>query len=191
MGGLEPPREQVLGLLPLPELGYMAMVPPGGLEPPPRGSRARHAALTPQRDFELERMAGFEPAPQGLEGPQAAVTPHSPFDTHRLSKNPLLRAGGRQGIRTPSVSEVKSLGFALAKARVNPRAPRTGETGLRPVSGPSARTARFTPTRLSSGPFEDKPPRDLAHVTRGLQAKQKGLLGEHPQKAWFHDESGP
>jgi hypothetical protein len=100
MGGFEPPRRQALDLPPLPGLGYMVMVPPGGLEPPLHGLRARRAALTLRRGMELmlgieprrrpyqsrmlplhhisvERMIGFEPIPQGLEGPQAAVTPHS------------------------------------------------------------------------------------------------------------------
>src|SRR5688572_13554121 len=59
-------------------LGYMAIGPSGGLEPPLHGLRARRAALTPQREWiSLERMTGLEPVPQGLEGPQAAVTPHS------------------------------------------------------------------------------------------------------------------
>ena len=49
MGGFEPPRGQALDLPPLPGLGYMAMVPPGGLEPPLHGLRARRAALTPRR----------------------------------------------------------------------------------------------------------------------------------------------
>ena len=91
---------QALDLLPLPDWATWPLVPLGGLEPPPRGLRARHAPLTLQRGLELipgiepghrpyqgrrlplhqisvERMAGFEPAPQGLEGPQATVTPHS------------------------------------------------------------------------------------------------------------------
>ena len=66
------------------------VIPPGGLEPPPRGLRARYAALTLQRG--LERMAGFEPAPQGLEGRRATVTPHSLWFGLRES-NPSLRAG--------------------------------------------------------------------------------------------------
>ena len=47
--GFEPPHRQALDLPPLPGLGYMAMVPPGGLEPPLHGLRARRAALTPRR----------------------------------------------------------------------------------------------------------------------------------------------
>jgi hypothetical protein len=66
------------------------VVPLGGLEPPPHGLRARHAALTLQRG--VERMTGFEPVPQGLEGPWAAVTPHSLWIGLRVS-NPSLHAG--------------------------------------------------------------------------------------------------
>lgn len=64
--GLNVPR---LPIAPRADGGHV--VPPGGLEPPPHGLRARRAALTLQRESALERMAGFEPAPQGLEGPQA------------------------------------------------------------------------------------------------------------------------
>jgi hypothetical protein len=94
----------------------MELVPPGGLEPPPHGLRARCAAFTLRRevgadpgdrtrtsaipgpqaavtsDQRLERMAGLEPAPQGLEGPRATVTPHSRWFGLRVS-NPSLRAG--------------------------------------------------------------------------------------------------
>jgi hypothetical protein len=94
----------------------MSLVPPGGLEPPPHGLRARCAAFTPRRgigadpgdrtrtsaipgpqaavtsDQRLERTAGLEPAPQGLEGPRATVTPHSRWFGLRVS-NPSLRAG--------------------------------------------------------------------------------------------------
>src|SRR5712692_3186875 len=66
---------QALNLLPLPDWATWPLVPLGGLEPPPHGLRARHAALTLQRG--VERMTGFEPVPQGLEGPWATVTPHS------------------------------------------------------------------------------------------------------------------
>ena len=92
------------------------LVPPGGLEPPPRGLRARHAALTPRRveadriGSALVRPTGIEPVPprwrrgmhlhtQAERGPVLLAGP-SPF--RRFSKNPLLRAGGRQGIRTQS-----------------------------------------------------------------------------------------
>ena len=70
---------QALDLLPLPGWATWPLVPPGGLEPPPHGLRARRAAFTLRRELRLERMAGLEPAPQGLEGPQATVTPHSPW----------------------------------------------------------------------------------------------------------------
>ena len=70
---------QALDLLPLPVWATWPLVPPGGLEPPPHGLRARRAAFTLRREIGVERMAGLEPAPQGLEGPQATVTPHSPW----------------------------------------------------------------------------------------------------------------
>lgn len=42
---------QALNLLPLPDWATWPLVPLGGLEPPPPGLRARHAALTLQRDW--------------------------------------------------------------------------------------------------------------------------------------------
>jgi hypothetical protein len=106
---------QALDLLPLPGWATWPLVPPGGLEPPLHGLRARRAAFTLRRELELipgiepgrrpyqgrrlplhqtslERMAGFEPAPQGLEGPQATVTPHSLWFGLRVTI-PSLRAG--------------------------------------------------------------------------------------------------
>ena len=88
---------QALDLLPLPDWATWPVVPPGGLEPPLHGLRARRAALTLRGSgadprISVERMAGFEPAPQGLEGPQATVTPHSLWFGLRVS-NPSLRAG--------------------------------------------------------------------------------------------------
>jgi hypothetical protein len=58
---------------------------------------------------------------------------HRPIDIRQLSKTPLFRAGGQQGIRTQSLPSRR--------------------TGLRPVSGPSARTARLaTAPGLEPGP---------------------------------------
>jgi hypothetical protein len=82
---------QALDLLPLPDWATWPLVPPGGLEPPPPGSRARHAALTLQSGWsrhggsnpdlgrtraacfrchhgDVERVAGFEPVVISLEG---------------------------------------------------------------------------------------------------------------------------
>ena len=42
---------QALDLLPLPNWATWPLVPLGGLEPPPRGLRARHAPLTLQREW--------------------------------------------------------------------------------------------------------------------------------------------
>src|SRR5262245_37427289 len=73
------------------------MVPPGGLEPPPRGLRARHAALTPRRGWSewrdsnphleawkargrryptlaLDRPTGIEPVPP--RGQRGMLPPH-------------------------------------------------------------------------------------------------------------------
>ena len=79
--------------------------------------------------FALDRPTGIEPVPprwqRGMLPPHPGRTwtgvAHRPIDIRQFSKTPLLRAGGRQGIRTQSLP--------------------WGRTGLRPVSGPSARTA--------------------------------------------------
>ncbi len=89
-GGFEPPLDR-LSTCCLCRIGlHGQLVPLGGLEPPPHGLRARHAALTLQRG--VERMTGFEPVPQGLEGPRATVTPHSLWFGLRVS-HPSLHAG--------------------------------------------------------------------------------------------------
>jgi hypothetical protein len=102
-GGFEPPLDRLSTCCLCQGWATWPRVPPGGLEPPPHGLRARRAAFTPRREIlelipgiepgrrpyqgrrlplhqtSVERMAGLEPAPQGLEGPQATVTPHSPW----------------------------------------------------------------------------------------------------------------
>ena len=131
------------------------LVPPGGLEPPLHGLRARSAALTLRR--EMERMIGLEPIPQGLEGLQAAVTPHSLWFGLRVS-NPSLRGGAAECSSTPRPNRDRL--FADPPTSFSCQRPRSfretlvGSKGFEPkrsswrravlqtASGPSARTAR-------------------------------------------------
>lgn len=229
------------------------MVPPGGLEPPPHGSRAQRAAFTLRREVELmpgsirpagsefgrasmleialrsrgpdvgrarvggcrcirsalERMAGFEPAPQGLEGPQATVTPHSlwfglrvsnpslragdagciphtqaehgpvsltgPWTFRQLSKTPLLRAGGQQGIRTRWLPHPLVPPVWRQRQDSNPD-PRALEARMLPLHH-----AAVVPSRLDR--FEDRTsPRPDAVFLPRVRPKQKGLLGDRPRR---------
>lgn len=193
MGGFEPPLTGSRPVASAVRWATGSLVPPGGLEPPPRGLRARHAPLTPRRG--AGSAYGYRTRPSALATRNAPPHPgrtraggaHRP-DRHsrQLSKNPLLRAGGRQGIRTQS--------------------PPGGRTGLRPVSGPSARTARlatvpgFEPGPTSFGGsdapatprcrFASRPDlllrQNLPVTWRVLLSRQaqnkKGLLGGRPRR---------
>jgi hypothetical protein len=162
----------------------------------------------------LERMAGLEPAPQGLEGPQAAVTPHSRWFGLRVS-NPSLRAGNagclpphpgrtwtgalRRPIDISSVFKDPALSSWWAARDSNPIAP-WGRTGLRPVSGPSARTARlakapgFEPVavvRTHRPSSEDRTsPRPDMRFFRASGPKQKRPSRGSPQKACYSMNAG-
>ena len=174
------------------------LVPLGGLEPPPHGLRARHAALTLQRG--LERMAGFEPAPQGLEGPQATVTPHSPWFGLRVS-NPSLHAGnvGCSSTPRPNMDRCRSPAHRHPSVVKDPAlASRQSRVAVPPVwrqrqdsnPDPRALEARMLPLHHAA---------DSAHVStvrrdttlpltwpaslRGRRGQnKKGLLGDRPRR---------
>jgi hypothetical protein len=84
--------------------------------------------------------------------------------------------------RSVSFQRPRSLRAWWAARDSNPIAPQ-GRTGLRPVSGPSARTTRggccFTYRPYS----ETQPPRDLARLfLRASGQNKKGLLGDRPRR---------
>ena len=204
------------------------LVPPGGLEPPPHGLRARHAALTLQRGVELipgvgsalERMTGFEPVPQGLEGPWATVTPHSlwiglrvsnpslhagdmecslhtqaehgpvlfagPSTSFGCQRPPLLRAGGRQGIRTQRLPRGERV---YGPSADHPLVPPCWRQRQDSNPDPRALEARMLPLHHAatsshgSTVSKTQPPCDRARSSSGLQAKnKKGLPGDRPRR---------
>ena len=174
---------QALDLLPLPNWATWPLVPLGGLEPPPRGLRARHAPLTLQR--EVERMAGLEPAPQGLEGPQATVTPHSLWfglGSHQAEHGPVSFTGPSTcvGCQRPRSCElVGGKGFEPKRSPWGERGygPSADHPLVPPVLGDSARIRtwirelwrlgcfRYTTLPTSLHVFsKTEPPRDLARA---------------------------
>src|SRR5262245_27035709 len=132
MGGFEPPLGQALDLSPLPGWATWSSGPPGwtrtttsrGKNPEccidtTGGRKSFWIGLRVSHPFlhagDVECTSTPRPITDRSRAPVRRVC--------RLSKNPLFRAGGRQGIRTQWP-------------------PAKGRTGLRPASGPSARTAR-------------------------------------------------
>ena len=125
-----------------------------GVQP---GRRPYQGRRLPLHQISVERMVGLEPTPQGLEGPQATATPHSLWFGLRVS-NPSLRAGNAECSSTPRPNAGRwahrpdrhsrqlsknPLLRAVGGKGFEPNRPPEGRTGLRPVSGPSARTARL------------------------------------------------
>jgi len=109
---------QALNLLPLPDWATWPLVPLGGLEPPPHGLRARHAALTLQRGVEL--IPGIEPGRRPYQGRRLPL--------HQIS------SGANDGIRTrtsrlgrpvgdpyPTFALVRPTGIAASRCRVAAR----------------------------------------------------------------------
>ncbi len=225
MGGFEPPLDRFSTYCLCRSLGYMVAGPSGWTRTTTARVKSPACSVDTTEGLKLirsalERMAGFEPAPPGLEGPQAAVTPHSLWFGLRVS-NPFLRVGDAECSSTPrpnagrcvspprspfpSVVKEPALASWWAARDSNQWLPEE-RTGLRPVSGPSARTARLgdsarTRTRphelwrlgcsryttlsfrfTSDLSCETEPPRDLARSLLASGPKQKGLLGGRPRR---------
>ena len=184
MGGFEPPTCRLSTCRLCQGWATWSLVPPGGLEPPLHGLRARRAALTLRRGWSRAACCRYITS--------AFWSEWSDSNRHRKAWKacmpPLhhIRAiGSAYGIRTrPSTlatwnarlhtqaertsavhrrSDILQLSKTLlvsswwAARDSNPNGPRKRTTGLQPASGPSARTARASVTprcRLRSDRFE-------------------------------------
>jgi len=121
------------------------------------------------RSFELVGGKGFEPnrplGENGVTARQRTIRSYHP-------------SGDSAWIRPPSASEEKSLGFALAKPRVNPD-PRALEARMLPLHH-----AAFVV--LHPGHVEDTPSLQPGPCSlMGLRPQQKRPSRGSPQKAWF------
>ena len=112
---------QALDLLPLPDWATWPLVPLGGLEPPPLGLRARHAALTLQRGVEL--IPGIEPG-------------RRPYQDRRLPLHQ-ISSGANDGIRTRTSRLGRPVGdryptFALVRPTGIEPVPPRWQRGMHP-----------------------------------------------------------
>jgi hypothetical protein len=175
---------QALDLLPLPDWATWPLVPLGGLEPRPRGLRARHAPLTLQRG--VGANGGIRTRTSRLGRPAGSRYPHSqlgtgvvhrPIDIRQLSKTPLLRAGGRQGIRTQTL-RLRENGVTARQRTIRTYRPMATAPGFEP--GPSSfggSDASVTPRCrchfTSRTVSKTEPPRHLTQTSSERQAKTK------------------
>jgi hypothetical protein len=185
---------QALDLLPLPDWATWPLVPLGGLEPRPRGLRARHAPLTLQRG--VGANGGIRTRTSRLGRPAGSRYPT--FATSDRCRSPAHRH--------PSVVKDPALASWWAARDSNPNAPVEGERGYGPSAdhphvpphGDSARIRTRTlklwrlgcsvyttlPMSLHvSNRFEDRtsPPPD-ADFLRASGQNKKGLLGDRPRR---------
>ena len=147
---------QALDLLPLPDWATWPVVPPGGLEPPLHGLRARRAPFTLRRGsganggirtrtsrlgrpagdryptFASGSAYGNQTRPSALATRDAVL--HTQAETVDRCRSPAHRDA--------SVFKDPALASLVGGKGFEPNCS-LGRTGLRPVSGPSARTARL------------------------------------------------
>jgi hypothetical protein len=176
-----------LELIPRSALERMA-----GFEPAPQGLEGPQAAVTPHslwfglRVSNPSLRAGGAACSLHTQAERGTGVVHRPIDFRQLSKTPLLRAGGRQGIRTQTLPGENGVTARQRTIR-----------SYRPY-GDSARTrtrthelwrlgcSRYTTLPMSlhvSNRHEDKTSlRPGADFLRASGQNKKGLLGDRPRR---------
>ena len=158
MGGFEPPLDRLSTCCLCLGWATWPLVPPGGVGPPPHGSRARHAALTPQR---VGADPGNRTQTSAIPGPQASVK---------------ISSGANGGIRTRTSRLGRPAGsryptFALVRP-----------TGIEPVS-PRWRRGMHLHTQAERGPVLLTGPSPFRRFSKIPLSRARGGKGFEPDRS--------
>ncbi len=139
---------QALDLLPLPDWATWPLVPPGGLEPPPHGLRARRAAFTLRRGGEL--TPGIEPGRRPYQGRRLPLTSDQ-LGANGGIRTRTSRLGRPAGNRYPTFASGSAYGYRTrpsARATRNAFLHTQAERGPVSFTGPSRSVSFQRPRSL-------------------------------------------